>query len=265
MPPFLSRRQPELVEWMDREDCDPVRLQNTYRHFARINRWISRWEAVYHRHIRPLLGSDQPMRLLDVGAGGGDIAWRLHHLARRDGFHLEVTGIDPDPRALAFARSQVDAEAGAEPKMEGMERRESRTASVIFRQARTGDLVREGARFHFVTCNHVLHHLPPPTFSAFLEELETLATLRVICSDIERSRLGYLLFSVATAPFFRDSFIRADGLLSIRKSFTEAELRDVLPPGWRVERQIPFRLLALRDMAAEPESGDGTGEKEDPR
>ncbi len=255
MSPFLARRRPELVEWMDREDCDPVRLQNTYRHFARVNRWISRWEAVYRRHIRPLLGPDRTTRLLDVGAGGGDIAWSLHHLAQRDGFHLEVTGIDPDPRALAFARSRLDGE-----ESEG-----TRARRVTFRQARTGDLVREGARFHLVTCNHVLHHLSPKALPAFLEELEALATLRVICSDIERSRLGYLLFSVATAPFFRDSFIRSDGLLSIRKSFTRAELRDVLPPGWRVERQMPFRLLALRDMGAELGKGDGTGDRTEGR
>jgi len=265
MPPFLARRQPELVEWMDREDCDPVRLQNTYRHFARINRWISRWEAIYRRHVRPLLRPDRAMQLLDVGAGGGDIAWRLHHLARRDGFHLEVTGIDPDPRALAFARSRMDPEELDGEMKEGGGRRGKRADGVTFRQARTGDLVREGARFHVVTCNHVLHHLSPEALPAFLGELEALSTRRVICSDIERSRLGYLLFSVATAPFFRDSFIRADGLLSIRKSFTRNELRQVLPPGWRVERQMPFRLLALRDVAAEPETGSGTGEREDPR
>lgn len=243
---FLTRRRSDLVEWMDRKDCDPDRLENTYRHFARINQWISGWDAVYRRHIRPLLTPDRTTRLLDVGSGGGDIAWSLHHLAGRDGFPLEVMGIDPDPRALAFATRT---------------RRRGETSGVTFRQARTEDLVREGARFHLVICNHVLHHLPPEGVADFMRELEEVATRRVICSDIERSRLGYLLFSIATAPFFRDSFIRADGLLSIRKSFTREELRGVLPPGWRVERQMPFRLLALRELAGEfPE-----GERERPR
>lgn len=241
MSPFLTRRRPDLVEWMDRKDCDPLRLENTYHHFARINRWISGWEAVYRRHIRPLLTPDRTTRLLDVGSGGGDIVRGLHHLAWQDGFALEVMGIDPDARALAFATRT---------------RCRGKTRDVMFRQARIGDLVREGARFHLVICNHVLHHLPPEGVTDFLQDLEEVATRRVICSDIERSRLGYLLFSMATAPFFRDSFIRADGLLSIRKSFTRAELRGVLPPGWRVERQTPFRLLALKDPSG------GTPERE---
>ena len=51
---------------------------------------------------------------------------------------------------------------------------------------------------------------------------------------------------------FRGSFIRADGLTSIRRSYTAAELRAAAPPGWKVRPGFPFRnLLPLERPASE--------------
>lgn len=230
LPPGLARRRSDLDEWMDRPDCDPVRLANTYRQFPRVNRWIARWPALYRRHLRPLLDPRTPTRLLDVGCGGGDVPRALARQAARDGLLLEVTAIDPDPRGPAFARGDGTPVGG-----------------VSFRQSSTTDLVREGARFDVVICNHVLHHLEPGSVPAFLGELTALATRRVLVSDIERSGVGYLLFSLGTPLLFRNSYIRTDGLVSIRRSFTAAELQAVVPPRWTVERLPPWRLLALWD------------------
>ncbi|MFO8030384.1 MAG: methyltransferase domain-containing protein [Cyclonatronaceae bacterium] len=227
---FLAERRTGLVEWMDRSDCDPVRLHNTYRYFPVINALISRWDAIYRRLIRPGLRHGIRYRLLDVGSGGGDIARNLHRRARRDGFQLDVTGIDPDPRALKYARSGTDSEPG-----------------LRFLQTDTTRVREKGDTYDIVVCNHVLHHLPDENIPGFLDDLAALARHRVICSDIERSAIGYALFSVATWPLFPNSFIRADGLISIRKSFHKEELQSIAPSGWRVFRQFPFRLLALYD------------------
>jgi hypothetical protein len=64
-------------------------------------------------------------------------------------------------------------------------------------------------------------------------------------SDIARSRFAYGAFGLATAPLFPGSFIRADGLTSIRRSYTARELREAVGPGWRVIQQNPTRLLAV--------------------
>lgn len=235
---FLQYRQAELVEWMDRDDCDPEMLRNTYRFFPVINRFISRWKSVYNQFIRPKLQPDRKYRLLDVGSGGGDITRNIWLWAKNDGFELEVTGIDPDPRALEFAL--------------GIPLPESASTGLQFLKTDTSKLLKSGIRYDFVVCNHVLHHLPEESTSAFLNDLANLATIRVICSDIERSATGFLLFSIATLPVFPKSYIRKDGLISIRKSFRYRELQTILPAGWAVIRQFPFRLLAVRDMEPKP-------------
>ncbi len=235
----LKYRQPGLTEWMDKPYCDPVLLHNTYRYFPAVNRLISRWRAVYRQFIRPELTYGKRFRLLDVGSGGGDITRNIWHWAGKDGYRLDVTGVDPDPRALAYAR--LFEKPGPTDSNEGV---------LQFIQADTSSLIRDGESFDFVTCNHVLHHLPDDALHPFLHDLEQLATRRIICSDIQRSRIGYTLFSILTSPVFRDSFIRTDGLISIRKSFTRKELSDTIPSNWTVHAQLPFRLLAMYDVPA---------------
>ncbi|MBP3192018.1 methyltransferase domain-containing protein [Natronogracilivirga saccharolytica] len=256
---FLSRRQTELTEWMDLRDCDPVMLRNTYRYFSIVNRLISRWDAVYRRWIRPELHPHRTFRLLDVGSGGGDLTYRIRQLAVRDGFRLSVTGIDPDPRAWDFAVNTYNGNnndssgSGRNAGKTGKSPRSSQpgipagTDGLQFRRESARSLIDRQESFDFVICNHVLHHLGDKTIPEFMNELTQLARIRVLCSDIERSVTGYAMFSVATWPLFPKSFIRADGLISIRKSFTLHELRRLAPAGWTVNRMFPYRLLAVFD------------------
>lgn len=227
--PDLRRRAADLTEAMDDPDCDPRKLANTYRHFGAVNAAVSGWRATYRHRIRPLLRTDRPTTLLDVGSGGGDLAVRLRAWARRDGLVLEVTGIDPDERAFAFASSRAPVEG------------------VRFLRASTSELIAAGERADIVVSNHVLHHLAPDELLALLDDSARLARRTVVHADITRNRLAYAAFSVATAPFFRDSFIREDGLLSIRRSYRPRELRELVPAGWRLETPSPFRYLLIGD------------------
>ncbi|GHC98919.1 class I SAM-dependent methyltransferase [Zhihengliuella salsuginis] len=223
---FLARRDEHVLEQMDRPDCDPARLANTYRQFRLVNAVVSGWRRTWVSRIRPVLSTSRTTTLLDVGSGAGDIPRAFARWAARDGLALQVTAIDPDERADAYLRSL--------PPVPGL----------THRRAHTADLVAEGARYDVVTSNHLLHHLDAAQLGGLLADSEALAGRLALHSDIARTRLGYPLFSVATLPF-RDSFIREDGLTSIRRSYRPAELRAVVPDGWRVETQTPFRNLLV--------------------
>ncbi|VXB33211.1 Methyltransferase domain protein [Arthrobacter sp. 9AX] len=226
---LLRRRAVDAVELMDRPDCDPGLLDNTYRQFGLVNRALSGWRRLYVRELRPALAKKTaPATLLDIGSGGGDLAYLLAGWARRDGLDLRITGIDPDYRAAAFAQGR--------PPL----------AQVAFRQAHSADLVREGNAFDFVISNHVLHHLSAGGLQQLLTDSDVLALQKVLHNDLRRSRTAYALFSAAALPF-RHSYIRVDGLTSIRRSYTPAELSALAPPGWAVEAGAAFhQVLALR-------------------
>jgi 2-polyprenyl-3-methyl-5-hydroxy-6-metoxy-1,4-benzoquinol methylase len=225
----MRQRAVDAVELMDLPDCDARLLDNTYRQFGLVNRALSGWRKLYVRELRPALAnSTAPARLLDIGSGGGDLAYQLAGWARRDGLALHITGIDPDARAAAFARGR--------PPLPGVE----------FRQAHSTDLVREGKSFDFVISNHVLHHLSAAELQQLLSDSVVLAGRKVLHNDLRRSSAAYALFWAAALPF-RHSYIRVDGLTSIRRSYTPGELSALAPAGWTVEPSAAFhQVLALR-------------------
>src|SRR5688572_4208357 len=117
---------------MDLPGCDPDKLDRTYAQFALVNRAVSGWRGIYLSLLRPRLRRSTPATLLDIGCGGGDVPVMLARWAARDGLRLEITAIDPDPRASRFA-------ADRHPD-----------ADVEFRQATAADLAAEGLSFDLV-------------------------------------------------------------------------------------------------------------------
>lgn len=223
----LSSRAVDARELMDAPEADLRMLERTYERFGLVNEVVSRWKSVYRRDIRPRAGR-QPIRLLDVGAGGGDVSRALAAWARRDGLSIAVTALDADDRAIRWARE--------------------RGGGVEYRSAYTNELVAAGEQFDVVISNHLLHHLIGDELPALLDESIALACEDglVLHRDIARSRFAYWGFAAGTLPFARnllsDSFIRADGLTSIRRAYTADELSRVVPTGWRVREAFPARL-----------------------
>ena len=214
---------------MDDPDCDLNKLHRTYAQFQIINRVVAGWQQTYRRHLRPVLRRDRPNTLLDIGAGGADVTRAIARWAHRDGFTLHITAADPDKRAHAWAVHHDVA------------------GDIDFRQALSSELVAQGETFDLLISNHLLHHLTDEELQALLHDCQQLARTRAVHSDIRRSRAAYTLFSIGTWPFFPGSFIREDGLVSIRRSYTADELRTAAAPGWRVIPQRPWRNLLIYD------------------
>jgi 2-polyprenyl-3-methyl-5-hydroxy-6-metoxy-1,4-benzoquinol methylase len=226
------QREIAALEEMDREDADPLLMERTYAQFPLVNRCVSGWRGVYLGLVRPALPRNRTGTILDIGCGGGDIALALLRWARADGFSVKVTGIDPDARAHDFA-SRTGTAAGFGP------------GELEFRRAASSALVAEGRVFDVVISNHVLHHLDPPALAGIFADSQVLAGSLAIHSDIRRRRSALLLFGVATLPLAGSSFIRRDGLTSIRRSFTRDELARVLPPAWHAHAAGLYRNLAI--------------------
>lgn len=230
MSPALSARDVDARELMDDPHADARMLARTYGRFGFVNALVSRPGTLYRRDIRPRAERSRSLRVLDIGAGGGDLcrllAWRLRH----DGLDAEITALDADDRAIRWA-SAHDGGAG-----------------IRYRRALTTELVAAGETYDVVLSNHVLHHLDDVELQTVLSDSVQLAAPDGLVShrDIARSRTAHALFAAATwaisGTLLADSFIREDGLISIRRSYTVAELAAIAPAGWIVRGGVPSRL-----------------------
>jgi 2-polyprenyl-3-methyl-5-hydroxy-6-metoxy-1,4-benzoquinol methylase len=221
---LLPKRATHLRERMDDLACDVKLLNRTYQQFYIVNQVLSGWRRIYETYLRPKLFSGAT--LLDIGCGGGDVLRSLAVWSRQDELAVSFVGVDPDERALEYARQR------------------SFPPNVHFERATSSELLSARKHFDLVISNHLLHHLRDDEVHELCKDSERLARKLVVHNDIRRSSLAYLNFA-ATKLVFWKSFVTEDGLCSIRRSFTNAELKRVVPERWRVEPMIPFRNLLI--------------------
>ena len=88
-------------ERMDDEGLDAASHGDALRGLRRINA-VSGCVGALWRALRPL--ADRPLRVLDLAAGGGDVAIGL---ARRAGGRVTIEGCDRSPFAVAYANERA--------------------------------------------------------------------------------------------------------------------------------------------------------------
>lgn len=243
-------KRAELVEEMDKPDCDQAVLLATVRRFELTNRLFTRYRTLLGHHIlKDMRGRPaQSCRLTDLGAGGCDIARWLVDQCRRARLNLTVRAIEQDPRIADFARQ---ANAGY-PEIEIIE-------------ADACDRTCWGTP-DYVFAQHLLHHLPDAACIQLLKSLGQAAPRGFILSELERSRAAYHAYRLAIAPLATGTFLVEDGSASIRRGFAKAELREMLeiaalPHPVHVHRLWPARLAIIGGigLTLTPESGSSEG------
>lgn len=199
-------------EHMDDPDVPPSELETSLAYLRALNRRFGGQRGLIDRleHWSRRWNPGQPITLLDVGTGSGDIPLAACAWARRRGFVLRVTAVDLHPRTVEAARRQVEHE----PLIEVV-------------QADAAELDRRFApgSFDYAHAGLFLHHLPDDLVVRVLSHMRTLASRGVVWNDLVRSRASLVLAHAATLG--RPSIIRHDAIVSVRAGFTKAEALDL--------------------------------------
>jgi hypothetical protein len=107
----------------------------------------------------------------------------------------------------------------------------------------------------YVLATLFLHHFAPAQAVALLRTAYGLARRALIVSDLVRGRLPLLAFGLVRPVFARHPFTWHDGLLSIRRAYTPAELRDLAAqaglPQARVHTHWPWRMTLVAERPAD--------------
>ncbi|TVR32923.1 MAG: methyltransferase domain-containing protein [Spirochaetaceae bacterium] len=202
--PAQRSSAPEL---MDDPGSDRLQLEQTLGQFRLVNLLLSRIRSLLRRYVlRDMLARGVThATVLDVGAGGCDVALWLLRAAERRGLSLSISCLDHDRRVLAYARRQV----AEEPAIEVLD-------SSVF------DI---RGQWDYVICNHFLHHLNDQQVGRFLDLSYQICGRRLLANDLLRSHWSLFGFRVFAALLLHNSFARSDGVLSIKRGFRPHELQ----------------------------------------
>lgn len=202
-------REPEL---MDAPGLDSAQHVQALRALARVNRVSGVAARVWQDVLRLSLerrarGMEEPLRILDVACGGGDILVDVARRARSAGVPLEVHGCDVSPVALEHARREAE--------------RRGVTAGFFAR-----DVLAEGLPGGYdLVCSSLFHHHLSKEEAVKLLRTMAEAGQAVLVQDLLRGTMGYVLAWLALRLLSRSDIAREDGPRSVRAAFSLPEVR----------------------------------------
>lgn len=217
-------------EQMDAPGLAPDIYAAVLADLERANRWTFAARPTLRFLARATKGMDS-FSLLDVGYGEGGMLRAIAGWAKARGIEARLTGIDLNPKSRAAAGAKTPA---------GM--------AIDYR---TGDYA-DCEPTDFIVSNLVAHHMTHDQLIAFLRHMESRATCGWMVNDLHRHRFAYFGYPLLARIMGWHPIVRADGRLSIARSYRPAEWRSLLneagiaPDAAPIVRYFPFRLCVER-------------------
>jgi SAM-dependent methyltransferase len=224
---LLSPTRQRGFEYLDDPAVDDAIRARSLADVARANRFFGGTRAAVTELVTALGAFGENGRrasMLDVGTGLGDIPARARDVAARAGVTLTAIGVDAAPSLAAASKARLD--------------------HVVCADARMLPVADGGV--DLVLCSQVLHHFQHADAVRLLRELDRVARVRVVVSDLRRSYLAAAGLWLASFPMRFHRVSRHDGVVSVLRGFTTRELAALIQEavgrrpvvkrrrGWRV-------------------------------
>lgn len=223
--PFLTPARRRGHEILDAPDVDAALVERSLRDVALANRLFGGARAVL-AELAPLFAT-LAMRggeatLLDVGTGLGDIPAAARAAAARRGLTLRTIGLDAAEELARASRARTDLSLCG-------------SALALPFPSRSVDVV---------TCSQVLHHFPDDEARMVIAEMDRVARVAVVISDLRRGWAPAAGIWLASFPLGFHPVSRHDGVVSVLRGFTGDDLRGHVRAATGVTPRVAHHLIA---------------------
>lgn len=223
--PLFARAQRSAQSEILDGRVDTAELAKILADLARFNgammgHWpVLQWLNRATRGLPP----EQPLTLLDIGSGYGDLLRAVRRWANKKGRTMKLIGVDLSPQVVDVARDATAAEDHIEYH-----------GADIFEFT-------PPASIDFVTTSLVTHHLSDAMIVRFLRWMETHGRRGWVIYDLQRSLVPFYFIALAGLLLRLHPVVTYDGRISVARSLTRAEW-------WRriAEAGIPADEIDLR-------------------
>lgn len=188
-----------------------------------INKYTEKCTSMSHKR-------EEPIRILDVGCGGGDMLRQLDKRSSRYGkkISFQLIGVDLNPHAKKYAE------------------RISTTTSIRYE---TADVFafESNQPIDFIISSLFTHHLSDVQIIGFLRWLDFTAKRGWFINDLHRHPVPYYFIKATTGLLSKNRLIRHDAAVSIARAFTKTDWQRLLDAAGvegnvEVKWFFPFRI-----------------------
>jgi ubiquinone/menaquinone biosynthesis C-methylase UbiE len=225
------RQRSYELELIDTGDYSPEEYEGCLVELRRVNRWLGDNRAIT-RSLLTEVGRQKldTLTVLDVGAGSGELLRVIARWARNRRIKTSLTGLELNERSAA----SILQESTDFPEIQSVR----------------GDALAlpfPDNSFDYAISSLFTHHLKDDAVITVLREMNRVARRGIFVIDLNRHPIAYLFYTTAGKVFLHNRLIRADGALSILRSFKPAEMRRLADDTGlhhvTVTRRFPYRLV----------------------
>jgi SAM-dependent methyltransferase len=199
---------------------DLARFNGIMQGHRPVLRWLDRAVAA--------LPPDQPLALLDIGCGYGDLLRAIRGWARRRDRAVRLIGIDLSPQVIDVARSVT-------PENDDIEYRAADVFEFAFSES-----------IDFVVTSLVTHHLTDQMIERFLRWMEAKARRGWMIYDLQRSIVPFYFIALAGLALRLHPVVIYDGRISVARSLTRTEWQARLEAAGVPRSQVDLRWFMFR-------------------
>lgn len=212
------------TEILDDASVDAATRLRSLADVARSNRLFGGRRAAVAAVDTAIGPHTKAVSLLDVGTGLADIPAEVARRSAPRGVRITTIGLDEASDLLGEARRGLThAVCGS-------------VRALPFRDN----------GIDIVLCSQLLHHFADDDLAIVIAELDRVARTRVIIADLRRSWIAAAGFWLASFALHFHPVTRHDGVVSVFRGFTAAELRRAVVAAVgkepSIERRLGFRL-----------------------
>jgi ubiquinone/menaquinone biosynthesis C-methylase UbiE len=226
---------------MDRGEASPEEIAAAYRLLDTVNRRLGGHRLTASSLIPLVQNGAGPLEIVDIAGGSGEFARRMLGWTRALGREPRVTVVDLNPIALAAVRRGSAARRGSESCLAAVRA----DALALPFADRSVDVAH---------CSCFFHHLSTAGARDLLAEMCRISRRSVIVNDLVRSRIAAASIWTLTRILVDNRLVRADGPLSVLKSFVPDELLAIAHAvglsehpafRWTIRRGFPYRMVLV--------------------
>ncbi len=204
-----TKYRTEETEIMDDFSINGYLLRDTLDKLASINKWLGGNKATINglKKLIKYHPKSQPLTIIDLGCGGGDILRDIAKLGKKEGYKFKLTGIDANQDAMAYA-NELSKDYD----------------NISFYQCDIFSEEFNTLKYDVVLATLFLHHFKEEELINFLSIVLKKTSLGIVVNDLHRHKLAYYLFKLLCVTI-KNRMVIEDGLTSVLRGFKRKELQ----------------------------------------
>jgi ubiquinone/menaquinone biosynthesis C-methylase UbiE len=218
--PNLSFRSNEK-ELIDDLELDNDALRQNLEELALINKYLGGNQVttsgllkLMSRHNASPIPNPQsliPIKIADLGCGGGDMMMVMADWAKKKGINVQFIGIDANDFMIDF----------------GTKRTANYQNITYLHQDIFSEEFKEKS-FDIVTMTLFCHHFSDESLITLLQQLKKQTRIGIVINDIHRHWFAYHSIAWITKLFLKSYLVKNDAKLSVWRAFVREDLEKII-------------------------------------